>query len=203
MKEEYLHYIWRMKRLNFSNLKLVNCVHSDIHIDEVGWYNLDAGPDFFNGRITLDGIMWSGNIELHVKSSDWYAHKHHLDAAYHNVILHVVYEHDKEVFVNGNVLPTIELKERIDDQHYQQYSSIIANIQQVPCAQQLKNCLFSLLQQIDISLAHRLERKALDLLKVNRSNARDKRALFLLAIFQAVGGKTNKLPMQELAQLIS
>jgi len=203
MQEEYLHYLWRMKRLNFSNLSLINCAKNPVYIDEVGWYNLDAGPDFFNGMITINGIQWSGNIELHIKSSDWYAHKHHLDDAYNNVILHVVYEHDKEVFVNGDVLPTIELKNLIDHKHHVNYTSIISNVHKVPCYSHIKDHLFSLLQQIDISFIHRIERKGLSLFEMTGNESRDKNALFLSAIFQSVGGRTNKLPMQELAQLIS
>ena len=117
MQEEYLHYLWRMKRLDFSQLILANGSKQPVYVEEVGWYNLDAGPDFFNGTVVVDGLRWSGNIELHIKSSDWYAHQHHLDEAYNNVVLHVVYEHDKEVYVNGAVLPTIELKEVIDKNH--------------------------------------------------------------------------------------
>src|SRR5690554_132567 len=203
MQEEYLHYLWRMKRLSFNNLKLINGSQSTVYIEEIGWYNLDAGPDFFNGTVIVDGIQWSGNIELHIKSSDWYAHKHHLDPAYNNVVLHVVYEHDKEVFVNGSALPTIELKNQIDKAHYLNYTSIISNIQRVPCYNHVKNHEFSLLQQIDISFIHRIERKGLSLFDMVGDRLRDKSALFLAAIFQSVGGKTNKLPMQELSQLLS
>jgi hypothetical protein len=203
MQEEYLHYLWRMKRLNFNQLKLVNGSQSSVHIDEVGWYNLDAGPDFFNGMVTVDGIQWSGNIEIHIKSSDWYAHKHHLDTAYDNVVLHVVYEHDKEVYVNGVALPTIELKNLIDPKHHLNYTSIITKVQKVPCYNHVKDHEISLLQQIDISFIHRIERKGLDLLETIEGESRNKNALFLLAAFQSVGGRTNKLPMQELAQLIT
>src|SRR5690554_7582686 len=75
MQEEYLHYSWRMKRLDFSQLILANGSKQPVYVEEVGWYNLDAGPDFFNGTVVVDGLRWSGNIELHIKSSDWYAHQ--------------------------------------------------------------------------------------------------------------------------------
>ena len=202
MQEEYLHYLWRMKRLNFNRLKLVNGTKSPVSIEEIGWYNLDAGPDFFNGTVVVDGIQWSGNIELHIKSSDWYAHQHHLDTAYNNVILHVVYIHDKEVYVNGVALPTIELKDLIDQTHYNNYTSIVSNVQKVPCYKSVMEHEFALLQQIDISFLHRIERKGLSLFEEAQKETRDKNALFFAAIFKAVGGRTNSLPMQELAQLI-
>src|SRR5690554_1489751 len=200
MKEEYLHYLWRMKRLNFSQLTLVN--GSPISIREVGWYNLDAGPDFFNGTVVIDGISWSGNIELHIKSSDWYAHKHNLDSAYNNVVLHVVYEHDKDVYVNDRILPTVELKHLIDPIHLNNYNSIISNVQKVPCYKDVMNYELSLLQQIDISFLHRIERKGLSLFEGAEERSRDKNTLFIAAVFKAVGGRVNSLPMQELARLI-
>lgn len=200
MKEEYLHYLWRMKRLNFNHLEMINRDQSSISIEETGWYNSDAGPDFFNGTVIYDGIKWSGNIEFHVKSSDWYLHKHHLDKAYNNVILHVVYEYDKEVFVNGDSLPTIELKNQIDEIHYKNYYRIISNVNKVPCFDKVMNHELELLQQIDISFLQRIERKGRSLL--DEDEFKDKNNLFLSAIFKAVGGRTNALPMSELVHLI-
>ncbi|PWH85903.1 DUF2851 family protein [Brumimicrobium oceani] len=200
MQEEYLHYLWRMKRLNFNLLKLTNGVPINIH--EIGWYNLDSGPDFFNGTVSIDGLKWSGNIELHIKSSDWYAHNHHLDEAYNNVVLHVVYEHDKEVFVNGVLLPTIELKSQIDMIHFSNYQKILSNPQRVPCAHVVKNYKLALLQQIDVSFLHRIERKGIELIEMLNLEKRDKYSLLLAAILQATGGRVNKLPMQELAKIL-
>lgn len=200
MQEEYLHYLWRMKRLNFSNLKLTNGALVDV--EEIGWYNLDAGPDFFNGTVSIEGIKWSGNIEMHIKSSDWYAHKHHLDDAYNNVVLHVVYEHDKEVFINGIQLPTIELKNKIDLNHLENYQKIISNPYQVACSNVVMDYKLSLLQQIDVSFIHRIERKGIELLELMGPEQRDKYSVLLAAILQATGGRVNKLPMQELACIL-
>lgn len=203
MQEEYLHYLWRLKRFNFNQFFLANLNHSKISVEETGWYNLDAGPDFFNGCAIIDGMKWFGNIELHIKSSDWYLHQHHLDSAYDNVILHVVYEYDKKVIVNGKELPTIELKNQIDRHHFKQYSRILKNAQAIPCGHQLKDHLFALHQQIDISFLNRIERKGLELLDNFEIKKVNKNMLFLFGIFQAIGGKTNKIPMQELAHRIS
>ncbi len=200
MKEEYLHYLWRMKRLNYNRLKLINKNQSAISILETGWYNTDPGPDFFNGAVLYDGIRWSGNIEFHVKSSDWYLHKHHLDKAYNNVILHVVYEYDKEVIVEGDCLPTIELKNQIDEKHYRNYYRIVSNMNKVPCHDKVMHHKLKLLQQIDISFLQRIERKGQALL--DGKEMVDKNNLFLTAIFKAVGGRTNALPMSQLAKNI-
>ena len=77
-------------------------------IISVGTVNLDSGPDYINVRLKFNGTLWVGCAEIHLKSSDWDKHKHQQDEAYSNVILHVVYEHDKDVYTSaGNRLPTI------------------------------------------------------------------------------------------------
>lgn len=200
MQEEYLHYLWRMKRLNFNQLKLTD--GSTVSVSQVGWYNLDAGPDFFNGTVAINGIQWSGNIELHVKSSDWYLHKHHLDQAYDNVILHVVYEHDKEVLVKDVPLPTIELKSQIDLSHFRNYQRIISTARKVPCSDVVMHNKLALLQQIDVLFLHRIERKGLELIELMNVEKRGQNEILLAAIFKAIGGRVNKLPMQELACII-
>lgn len=202
MQEEYLHYLWRMKRLRFNQLKLANGSKSEIQIKDPGWYNFDAGPDFFNGTVVIDGLQWSGNIEMHIKSSDWYSHQHHLDEAYNNVILHVVFEHDKEVLVKGKPLPTIELKSQIDSNHYENYRNIISNQYDISCGYENLSDSFALTQQIDLSFLHRVERKGLILYEEVMNQKRDKNAIFYAAVFKGVGGRTNALPMEELVKII-
>src|SRR5690554_5489911 len=187
MREEYLHFLWRMKRLNFNQLQLVNGSKLPVIVKDVGWYNLDAGPDFFNGTVIIDGIQWSGNIEIHIKSSDWYAHKHHLDRTYDNVILHVVYEHDREVMVNGKPIPTIELKNLINKRHLQYYSSLVDSSNYIPCHKEVMQHHLALLQQIDISFINRIERKGLALFEGFEEQIISKNELFYVAVLKAVG----------------
>ncbi len=112
MTEHHLHQLWKLKRFPFHRLK-TTCNQS-IEILDVGSYNTASGPDFFNGTIRIGELMLSGNIEMHLKSSDWYAHRHHLDPAYNNVILHVVLKHDKPVFINGTEVITLELGKELN-----------------------------------------------------------------------------------------
>ncbi|MFA5574569.1 MAG: DUF2851 family protein [Brumimicrobium sp.] len=203
MREEYLHFLWRMKRLNFNKLQLVNGSKLPVIVKDVGWYNLDAGPDFFNGTAIIDGIQWSGNIEIHIKSSDWYAHKHHLDRTYDNVILHVVYEHDREVMVNGKPIPTIELKNLINKRHLQYYSSLVDSSNYIPCHKEVMQHHLALLQQIDISFINRIERKGLALFEGFEEQIISKNELFYVAVLKAVGGRANRLPMQQLSKYLS
>ncbi len=109
MQEDLLHFIWKYKKLQWKTLV---CSHGEVVIiEKVGIHNQLAGPDFFNAKIRLDGQLWAGNVEIHIKSSDWYVHNHQNDENYNNVILHVVWEDDVSVFRNdGSEIPTLELK---------------------------------------------------------------------------------------------
>ncbi|MGS2724986.1 DUF2851 family protein [Psychroserpens sp. BH13MA-6] len=109
MIENFLHYVWSHKKFDVLHLKTTQ--HQKLDIVAVGTPNPNSGPDFFNGQIRIDDQFWAGNIEIHVKSSDWFVHRHESDPAYDNVILHVVYEDDTSIFRKDNsVIPTLELK---------------------------------------------------------------------------------------------
>lgn len=109
MPELLLHYIWQ-KGL-FKVLPQQTTDGRSLEVLDVGQHNTDAGPDFFAATIRIDGVVWSGNVEIHVKSSDWNRHGHQTDAAYNSVILHVVKEADKEVFnQRGEQLVQCELQ---------------------------------------------------------------------------------------------
>ena len=82
-----------------------------IQILKSGIHNDNAGPDFLNARIKIGDVLWCGDVEIHIKSSDWYAHKHQLDNKYDTVILHVVYEHNRNLTNrSGAPIICIELK---------------------------------------------------------------------------------------------
>jgi hypothetical protein len=87
--------------------------NEEVTVANVGQYLELAGPDFFNAQIRIDNQMWAGN-EIHLKSSDWYVHHHERDAAYENVILHVVWEHDTEIYRKNTEIPVLELNKYVD-----------------------------------------------------------------------------------------
>ena len=108
MNENLLHFLWKLKLFSVKNLKSTN--GEIIHIISNGIHNLNTGPDFLNAHIKIGDETWVGNIEMHLKSSDWYAHNHEKDSNYDAVILHVVWEHDTPIFRNDNSeIPTLEL----------------------------------------------------------------------------------------------
>lgn len=83
-----MHYVWQNRLLPSSGLSTAD--GRSLRVINPGQYNNDAGPDFFNAAIEIDGQKWAGNVEIHVKASDWVRHHHHDDPAYDTVILHVV-----------------------------------------------------------------------------------------------------------------
>lgn len=196
MEEKYLHYIWKSKRFNSRGLKLVD--GREVEVLNVGWHNHDAGPDFFNGTVKIDGITWTGNIELHVRSSDWYAHKHQHDPAYENVVLHVVLDYDKDVLVKERTLPTLELNNLIDLRHYENYRGLIHSNNEKPCAHVLTGCKEALKEQVQLSFFHRIERKGLEILNEAESRNLNQYDVLMYCFAQAFGGRLNKQPMQEL-----
>ena len=109
MKEDFLHYVWKFQK--FDTREVTTVSNELLKVIAVGQHNQNAGPDFFNAQLSIGEQLWAGNLEIHIKSSDWYVHQHQSDPAYDNVILHVVWEHDAEIFrKNNTVIPTLELK---------------------------------------------------------------------------------------------
>jgi len=120
MKEDFLHYVWRFKKLNTTLLRTIQ--GNDIVVKDFGLYLGTEGPDFFNAQIYIDEQLWAGNVEMHVNASDWYAHHHEIDPAYENVILHVVWNNDLSVVRNnGTEIPTLVLKEYVSENVFEAY----------------------------------------------------------------------------------
>ena len=106
--EQLLHYVWKHKIFPLKELKTTT--GQQVEVIDTGLANTDAGPDFFNAKLKLDGVLWIGNIEIHESSSDWFKHGHHADAGYNSVILHIASEIDTEISrSNGERIPQIQL----------------------------------------------------------------------------------------------
>lgn len=106
--EQLLHYVWKHKIFPLKELKTTT--GQQVEVIDTGLANTDAGPDFFNAKLKLDGVLWIDNIEIHERSSDWFKHGHHADAGYNSVILHIASEIDTEISrSNGERIPQIQL----------------------------------------------------------------------------------------------
>lgn len=106
--EQLLHYVWKHKIFPLKELKTTT--GQQVEIIDTGLANTNAGPDFFNAKIKLDGVLWVGNIEIHQASSDWFKHGHHTDVSYDSVILHIAAKIDTEIKCsNGEIIPQMQL----------------------------------------------------------------------------------------------
>ena len=139
MQEDFLHYVWQHKKLNLKSLKTT--AQEPIRLKAVGLPNVNSGPDFFNAQLSIGTQLWEGNVEIHVKSSDWYVHHHETDAFYDNVILHVVWEHDMEIYRKDNTpIPTLELKNYVLPHTYKNYNALLNQKQSwIPCELTIKD----------------------------------------------------------------
>lgn len=131
-----MHYIWQYRLWNFTNMSTVD--GRSVRIIDPGTLNTDAGPDFFNAKIEIDGNLWVGNVEIHVRASDWKRHNHDHDKAYDSVILHVVEKDDAPVYrTNGELIPQMVLK--YSHNFSQKYAELVNSPTSLPCATQLKD----------------------------------------------------------------
>ncbi len=116
IEEEFVQKLWHGQR--FFNANLISIDGKDIRVLKPGVWNKEDGPDFLHAEIEINGKLLVGDIEIHVKSSEWYAHKHHLNSRYNRVVLHVVLYGDdfnlRTRLQNGKRISTLELLKWID-----------------------------------------------------------------------------------------
>ena len=128
--ERLLHYTWQNRLFPAIGLKTTD--GEPLEILAPGVHNNDAGPDFIAGVVKIGGVQFAGNIEIHTRSSDWYRHRHDSDAAYSNVVLHVVSEADVEVRdCKGRKLPQFVMKvpRYVEDN----YANLLGEEKYPPC----------------------------------------------------------------------
>ncbi len=193
MKEKYLHYLWLNKLIPFHRINISNC--RTFQIIESGEYNeYGSGPDFLNAKIRMDEMIWIGDVEIHIRASDWFRHGHHVDHAYNQVILHVVLFNDAMITQNGFMIPFMELKEIVDHTHYHSYISHYHYNKKILCGTLLKSIpLIAIQNALDKSLSQRFLRKLNDLNGFDDS----KQVLYTL-LARSFGTTVNKLPFEQL-----
>lgn len=162
MKEDFLHYVWQFKKFDFLNVKTTE--GQAIQLFKTGIHNeTESGPDFLDARLKIGEQKWAGNVEIHLKSSDWYAHHHEKDPAYDNVILHVVWLHDVNVFRKTNApIPTLVLKDKVYKTALKNYRNLMAKeARWINCQQDFKSfSSFKLNNWLERLYIERLEDKS-------------------------------------------
>jgi len=202
MNEAFLSHIWSNKLFNQENLTC--CSGQSLEILKCGHLNVDAGPDFFNAKIKINDTIWAGNVELHIAAAEWYLHLHHKDPAYDRVILHVVYENDQPVIdKQGNAVPTLELKGRIQHRHLTNYQKLLGAESWIPCQNHLppkSSLIFR--NTLDRALADRMLEKSRAIASALAMHQNDWEEVFYQKLMRAMGLRVNADAMESLASRI-
>jgi len=197
-----LHHVWQLQY--FDKAGLTTAAGEAVQIISPGFPNEHAGPDFSQARMRLDAMEWVGAVEIHIRSSDWYRHAHQHDHAYDSVVLHVVWQHDKEVFrQNGSPVPVLELRSRVSEALVKSYTRMMNTSVPIPCARQLDRVShitkFSMLQR---ALMDRLETKAAAVKHIHDHCQGDWEETTYRLLAQSFGFKTNGIPFAQLANAL-
>ncbi len=191
MNEIFLMYLWENKLLSQS---LETTDGQTLEVLYPGSRNGDAGPDFFNARIKIGETLWAGNIEMHINSSDWFRHQHQDDPAYQNIILHVVYAHDREVLSGSQQpIPTLELRGRFDETLLMNYRRFTDSRKWMACEARLEQVQrFTWLSWLDRMIVERLEEKTGVTLQIFQQSKQNWEEVFYRRLMQNFGFGTNE-----------
>lgn len=209
ISEALLHYVWKNKI--FSSFNFQTTHGKVLQIIHPGYSHQDAGPDFKQAILKIGDIIWAGDVEIHISSSDWYKHNHHLDEKYNSVILHVVYHFDKDVLIhNKEIIPTFEIQNFISKELLCKYDSLFQSVQTIPCAQFVKNFInnpsdksqlfFS--QLYNRNLIDRLEEKQKMIFKILENSSNDWNETIFKLLTKNFGFKTNDNAFELLSKSI-
>ncbi len=198
--EDLVKFIWKFRL--FSESQLTTVSGKLLEIVSPGEENHNAGPDFFNAKIKLEGVMWAGNVEIHVAGIDWERHGHHLDGAYNNVILHVVVQHNhKAVTQDGRELETLVVvpDSFLEERFWQlQYSD-----SKIPCAPFINKVnLLSVQSWLDALAAERLQVRIREINLLAESLNGDWEEVLYRYITRSFGSSLNALPFEMLAKQV-
>lgn len=201
MQERFLHRVWQLSLFDKAGLKTT--AGEKVEVLQPGLLNEHAGPDFSGARLRIGELEWHGDVEIHLKSSDWLAHQHQHDKAYDRVILHVVDEEQPQSLqrTDGSPIPTLSLSGRIWPQAYAHYTRLIESLDPIPC-QNFADSLNELSRQAMLSrcLLERLQRKAKEVEQQLQQNAGSWEETAWQRLVQHMGFKVNEAGFMELAR---
>ncbi len=200
MTEEFIHYIWQYKM--YSPIALQTVCGQAVEVIHPGEPNSNAGPDFFNAKIKIGDTLWAGNVEVHIRASDWFEHKHQEDKAYDNVILHVVEDNDVAIKrTNGALIPVLKIPCPVS--LYHEYVRLKNSTQWLACAGKLDQISpFEISLWMQRMLVERLEHKMVDIERILHQTTQNWDETFYRLLFRSFGFGVNGDPFELLAQTI-
>ena len=201
MREALLHHIWKFKL--FSTPELFTLDGQNVEIIEPGQLNPNAGPDFLEAKIKIGETVWAGNVEIHVRASDFILHGHETDPNYERLILHVVYDHDLNEGADLNC-PTIELRHFVSDQLVRRYASLVNTKAGLPCCKAFTETKSLTVENwLDRMMIERLADRTEKLEKLSQVLNGDLEQTFWVRLATGFGMKVNADAFETLARSIS
>ncbi|MBB2149195.1 DUF2851 family protein [Pedobacter gandavensis] len=197
--ESFLHFIWQFRL--FKALNLFCTTGEPLVILAVGMANKHAGPDFSQAKLSIGERTWIGDVEIHLKSSDWFSHGHQDDPGYVAVILHVVYEHDQPIYrKDGSEIPVLILKDLFPEGLLTNFEGLVNSIHTFPCEKLIHGIdpilVNGVLSRMMIErLAQKSDLVFDQLAKVNG----DWESTFYHFLAKSFGFKVNEIPFEFLA----
>jgi len=202
VSEDFVQFVWKYSLYESSGL-YTTC-GQQVQVISPGEQNTIGGPDFFQAKIQLEDTLWIGNVEIHISNREWYQHKHHLDEAYNNVILHVVLDGQAEpvLLANQRQVPSLLIGQLIFKETLQSYNSLQQNVKRfIPCQDLIAPKEAFLFHHLYINLAiERLERKIKEIETDMHWTQGDLDMSFLILLFRHFGSPVNKQPFEQLAR---
>ncbi|MDR0712803.1 MAG: DUF2851 family protein [Bacteroidales bacterium] len=198
MTEDFLHYIWQQQLFFREDIRTAD--GEPVCVERPGIRNANAGADFTDARIKIGDTLWAGCVEIHIRSSDWEKHGHHTDAAFNNVILHVVYQHDADVYnISRMKIPEITL--HFDKRYYENYLSLADSRETIACKDKTGMIdAFSRIKWIERLAIERLEHKSEAVRQIYRSTGNDWMETSYRQLARNFGFGLNALPFESLAK---
>lgn len=204
MREDLLHFVWKYQK--FSGQSLMTTDKITVQVKNPGTHNHGAGPDFFNARLLIGGQEWAGNVELHVKSSDWYAHGHENDLNYNNVVLHVVWEDDVSVFrKDGSAIATLVLKDYLSRALLMGYRKLLEDSKKafINCEQDIASVDGFLLDNwLERLFFERLEQKSAAVFELLDQCQNDWEKVLFSLLMKSFGSKVNGEAFLDIARIL-
>ncbi|WP_291728031.1 DUF2851 family protein [Bernardetia sp.] len=201
MNEQFLHYIWKFQYFDKTNLQTQD--GKKLQVIVAGTHNHDAGADFEDAIVEIEGIKWQGTIEIDTYGFNWESHQHATNEAYENVILHVVWKNPREVISkNGSKIPVLVVENRIDERLWLRYQEFLRNEHKVPCQGYWseKNLISSFEKMMQRTLDERLIRKSQHVLSLLERNSFDWEETSYQILLEHFGFKKNNAPFLQLAK---
>jgi len=195
MNEMLLQFIWHQQL--FNAWQLVTTKGEEISVVDPGLWNRNQGPDFLHAKLVIGGQAWAGHVELHVRTSEWQVHGHHLDPNYENVILHIVWEDDEP---DEGACAVAALKDIVPELILQKYHKWTWKQQLIPCEKDLAKVDSLVVMQYVHSLAEQrmLQKAELVSTKV-RALGMDWQEAFWQSLCRSFGHKVNADAFESIA----